>query len=138
MSLSQPVTRYRDFISNSGPAGRLRMLARDSAVWALSFASSGAAGAEWIRFPFYHHVFDDERRGFARQLDFMGDMGDFVSIGQALDMLWHREPGRVLVNTCTLDHPKALPLYQRFGFRPYDRREVAAPWQDPDNVLDFA
>ncbi len=59
-------------------------------------------------------------------------------LGQAIEALWQKEPSRVLVNTCTLDHPKALPLYQRFGFRPYDRQEVPAPWQSPDNILDFA
>jgi hypothetical protein len=87
MSPSHPVTRYRDFISNSGPAGRLRTMARDGAVWALSFAAPVAAGSEWIRFPFYHHVFDDERRGFASHLEFMAGMGDFVSIDEALAML---------------------------------------------------
>ena len=86
MTPSHPVTRYRDFVSNSGPAGKLRSIARDAAVWALSFAAPSPAGREWIRFPFYHHVFDDERRGFARHLDFMAGQGDFVSIEQALAM----------------------------------------------------
>lgn len=27
-------------------------------------------------------------------------------------------PNRVTVNTCTLDHPAALPLYQKVGFKP--------------------
>ncbi len=30
---------------------------------------------------------------------------------------------RLTVNTCTLDHPRALPLYQRMGFTPYSREE---------------
>lgn len=33
--------------------------------------------------------------------------------------------GRVWVHTCTLDHPRALPLYERAGFRRY-REEVVA------------
>ena len=33
-------------------------------------------------------------------------------------------PERVTVNTCTLDHPAALPLYQRLGFVPVGRRET--------------
>ena len=74
-------------MSNRGPAGRLRALVRDGAVWALSFAPSSAAPGQWIRFPFYHHVFDDERRGFARHLDYMAGQGDFVSIDKALAML---------------------------------------------------
>jgi GNAT superfamily N-acetyltransferase len=79
------------------------------------------------------------------ELAYFGIMPEFIGmglgpylLGQALDMLWHKEPARVLVNTCTLDHPKALPLYQRFGFRPYDQQKVPAPWQDVNNVLDFA
>lgn len=32
--------------------------------------------------------------------------------------------GRLTVNTCNLDHPAALPLYQKLGFRPYQTREA--------------
>jgi len=32
---------------------------------------------------------------------------------------WTRQPERLLVNTCTLDHPKALALYESFGFKRY-------------------
>jgi len=36
---------------------------------------------------------------------------------------WTKPIETLLVNTCTLDHPRALPLYQRMGFRPYAREE---------------
>jgi len=36
---------------------------------------------------------------------------------------WLQPIERLTINTCTLDHPRALPLYQRMGFRPYDRQE---------------
>ncbi|HVW73426.1 MAG TPA: GNAT family N-acetyltransferase [Rhizomicrobium sp.] len=36
---------------------------------------------------------------------------------------WLQPIARLTINTCTLDHPRALPLYQRMGFRPYDRQE---------------
>jgi hypothetical protein len=36
---------------------------------------------------------------------------------------WLEPISRLTINTCTLDHPRALPLYQRLGFRPYDRQE---------------
>jgi GNAT superfamily N-acetyltransferase len=36
---------------------------------------------------------------------------------------WLSPIRRLTINTCTLDHPRALPLYQRMGFRPYDRQE---------------
>jgi GNAT superfamily N-acetyltransferase len=36
---------------------------------------------------------------------------------------WAEGITRLTVNTCTLDHPRALPLYQRLGFVPYSREE---------------
>jgi len=36
---------------------------------------------------------------------------------------WAEGVTRLTVNTCTLDHPRALPLYQRMGFTPYAREE---------------
>jgi hypothetical protein len=36
---------------------------------------------------------------------------------------WARPIERLTVNTCTLDHPRALPLYQRMGFTAYSREE---------------
>jgi len=45
-------------------------------------------------------------------------------IETAVHMAWDREgTRRVTVNTCSLDHPRALPLYQRAGFEPV-RRET--------------
>ncbi len=41
---------------------------------------------------------------------------------EALAVAWEKQPGCVKIETCTLDHPGALPLYQRMGFVPYDRR----------------
>ncbi len=42
---------------------------------------------------------------------------------------WSYEPRQLTVDTCTLDHPKALALYQRFGFVPV--RQVAKTIDDP-------
>lgn len=37
---------------------------------------------------------------------------------------WSRpETTRMTVNTCTLDHPRALALYQKLGFRPIRRQQ---------------
>jgi len=36
---------------------------------------------------------------------------------------WTRPITRLTVNTCTLDHPRALPLYQRIGFNAFSREE---------------
>ena len=36
---------------------------------------------------------------------------------------WALPIRRLTINTCTLDHPRALPLYQRLGFTAYAREE---------------
>lgn len=45
-------------------------------------------------------------------------------LATAIDTGWD-VPGteRLTVNTCTLDHTRALGLYQKMGFRPYRREE---------------
>jgi ribosomal protein S18 acetylase RimI-like enzyme len=47
----------------------------------------------------------------------------------AMREMWRTEPRRLYVNTCTLDHPAALPLYQKLGFRPFaqERKTILDP-----------
>ncbi len=47
----------------------------------------------------------------------------FFFLYQTALIAWSQPIKRLLVNTCTLDHPRALPLYQRLGFTPYAREE---------------
>ncbi len=55
--------------------------------------------------------------------EFIGmKLGPFL-LRAALDIAWSRDPDVVQVNTCTLDSPAALPLYQRMGFVAYDRED---------------
>jgi GNAT superfamily N-acetyltransferase len=46
-----------------------------------------------------------------------------------IDAAWAREPLRMWVHTCNLDHPKAIAHYQRAGFVPYrqERKIIADP-----------
>lgn len=44
------------------------------------------------------------------------------ALGESLARAWRGRTRLVTVNTCTLDHPSALPLYREFGFEPV--REV--------------
>ncbi len=39
-------------------------------------------------------------------------------LGAAIETAWSYDPVAVTVQTCTLDHPAALPLYQKLGFQP--------------------
>ena len=77
----------------------------------------------------------DRRIGGVVDLAYFGIMPEFIGrrfgpylLREALDLAWSYGPDRVTVNTCTLDHPRALPLYQRFGFEVIDRRTVPSPW----------
>ena len=47
----------------------------------------------------------------------------------AIEQAWSYEPERLTVNTNTMDHPRALPLYQKMGFVPYrqERHEIIDP-----------
>jgi GNAT superfamily N-acetyltransferase len=47
----------------------------------------------------------------------------------AVDEVWRRGARAMTVNTCTADHPRALPTYLRAGFRP--ARELREEWNVP-------
>ena len=50
----------------------------------------------------------------------------------AIDAAWSMGAGAVTVNTCTADHPRALPSYLRAGFRPM--RAVREVWDVPNRL----
>jgi GNAT superfamily N-acetyltransferase len=59
--------------------------------------------------------------------DFIGRrLGPFL-LWSLIDLAWSRPIRRFTVDTCTLDHPKALAHYQRAGFVPYAQRLVRKP-----------
>ncbi len=47
----------------------------------------------------------------------------------AIDLVWRQGARGMTVNTCTADHPRALPNYLRAGFRPL--RQVREVWDVP-------
>ena len=53
----------------------------------------------------------------------------YAFLRHAVDTAWSMGPRAVTVNTCTADHPRALPTYLRAGFRPV--REVRETWNVP-------
>jgi GNAT superfamily N-acetyltransferase len=52
--------------------------------------------------------------------------GDWL-FAQTLMLAWRPGVRRVSVNTCTLDHPAALPAYLKAGFRAYKRAFESFP-----------
>lgn len=73
----------------------------------------------------------DRRPGPDINLDFMGLLPEFVGQGlgayllsSVIDIAWSHEPRTLTINTNSLDHPRALALYQRWGFHPVGQKEV--------------
>ncbi len=65
------------------------------------------------------------------ELAYFGLMPEFIGrklgswfLHWAISELWARGPKSIIVNTCTADHPSALPMYQRMGFVPYRREDT--------------
>ncbi|MBD0415022.1 GNAT family N-acetyltransferase [Oryzicola mucosus] len=44
-------------------------------------------------------------------------------VGAAIQAAWAQNPKTVIIQTCTLDHPAALPLYQKVGFVPVAQKK---------------
>lgn len=72
----------------------------------------------------------DFRDSTAGQLAYFGLMPEAVGrrlgyffLYHSVTNAWDHPITKLLVNTCTLDHPRALPLYQRLGFVPYSRED---------------
>lgn len=68
----------------------------------------------------------DFRKTGEAELAYFGLMPDYTGRGlgrfflnQAIHTAWAENIDRLIVQTCTQDHPAALPLYQRMGFTPY-------------------
>src|ERR1700722_15757552 len=51
-------------------------------------------------------------------------LGPFL-LNAAIEQAWSRSIERLWVHTCTFDHPRALPLYQRACFVVYAQRAVS-------------
>lgn len=45
-----------------------------------------------------------------------------------IDTVWSDHPRRFWLHTCTLDHPAALPMYQKAGFVQYKQEQVHREW----------
>ncbi|WP_426125358.1 GNAT family N-acetyltransferase [Pararhizobium sp. PWRC1-1] len=57
---------------------------------------------------------------------------------QTLYAAWNLNPKTVRVATNTLDHPRALQLYQRFGFSPVSTHDAKVLPLSDDELLGFA
>ncbi|MBA3341804.1 MAG: polysaccharide deacetylase family protein [Gemmatimonadaceae bacterium] len=84
------IRTLREFRHGSSLRDRIRFLARDAVIRALSRVPRRRV-SNWIRFPYYHYVFDDERAGFAAQLAYFRNAGEFISLDDAVACLGHQQ-----------------------------------------------
>lgn len=82
-----PTRTYQEFTALVPINVHARNIARTAALRLLSLGCNINATTNWLRFPFYHHVFEDERSGFTAQIDKIREYGDFISIDDALNLL---------------------------------------------------
>jgi GNAT superfamily N-acetyltransferase len=78
----------------------------------------------------------DRRQPPDVEIAYFGLLPEFIGRGLgrlllawAVDRAWSSRPARVWLHTCTLDHPRALSVYQRGGFSIYRRETIW--WDDP-------
>ena len=83
----------------------------------------------------------DARDRKIAEIKFFGLIPDYIGRGlaryflaHAIDLAWSLRPERVRLETCTLDHPAALPLYQKLGFTVFDQRKGQV--ELPDRVIE--
>ena len=117
-------------------------------LWFLRRAWSDTQLVAWLERPeielFVLHVagvpagyFELERLASGEtELCYFGLIPDFIGRGlgawflqQAVEAGWRGETRRLWVHTSAYDHPRALGLYQRAGFRVYRRQELE--FEDP-------
>jgi len=78
----------------------------------------------------------DRRPKPAISFNYFGLVREFIGMGLgkyllnwAIDQAWSYGPERLIVDTCSLDHPRAIGEYQRAGFQPV--RQVHKRMLDP-------
>jgi GNAT superfamily N-acetyltransferase len=81
-------------------------------------APAGYAELDFRKLP------DAELAYFGLLPDFIGrGLGGFL-LATAIDIAWSKPIERLWVHTNTLDHPRALPLYQQMGFVAYAQEKT--------------
>ncbi len=81
----------------------------------------------------------DARAGSTVNLSYFGLMPQSIGRGlgasllrAAIDRAWAMQPHAMTVNTCTADHPRALPTYLKAGF--VKLRSVREIWDVPNHL----
>ena len=85
--------------------------------WPAGFAEFNTAPSDHLEFKFFGLV--PEAQGMRLGPWFLQEM---------VNLAWSKGPERMIIETCTLDSPAALRLYQRAGFTVYAQAEGLVEW----------
>lgn len=83
---------YSEFIGDESLTARMREQLRRTAIAAFALKSNINNSNNWIRLPYYHHVFDDEKLNFERQLKYLKNHGEFISMDQVWELVNGEQP----------------------------------------------
>ena len=95
-------------------------------VWVLYVNGQPAGYFELV--PYERNTIELEYFGLVSEFQGKG-LGKWL-LAEAIRAAWAKLPKRVIVQTCTLDGPTALPLYQKMGFTPYAQEPKVMIVQD--------
>ncbi len=84
----------------------------------------------------------EEQANTGVEIKFFGLMQQYIGRGlgaillsRAIAQAWAMGTSRVWLHTCSLDHPKALPNYQKRGFKIYDVETAVEEIPDADDTI---
>jgi peptidoglycan/xylan/chitin deacetylase (PgdA/CDA1 family) len=83
----EEIRTYADFLRHTSFKEKVRRVSRSLAVTAKSINHDIASTNHWIRMVYYHHVFDDEIKGFQRQLKYLKNFGEYISLDQLVELV---------------------------------------------------
>lgn len=81
------IKTFAEFNAGQPTLAKMRATIRGLYLFAQSQRKSMVKPGNWVSFPYYHHVFDDEKAGFERQLKYLKNFGDFISLTDACFVL---------------------------------------------------
>ena len=66
---------------------KVNVLVNQGKIYLNSLRTKVDTEGNWLRFPFYHHIFDDERWVFGHHLEAMRNYGEFISLDDAVSLI---------------------------------------------------
>ena len=83
---------YFQHIWPASMPSKVNVLLNQGQIYLKSVRAKVDTTGNWLRFPFYHHIFADERWGFARHLEAMKNYGEFISLDDAVSLIENKTP----------------------------------------------